>query len=58
MKAEKFLKLSLIILISFLMVSYAISQAGRGKARMSGVVLVEEGNTKKSSIVVIVFLKS
>jgi len=58
MKAEKFLKLSLIILISFLMVSYAISQAGRGKARMSGVVLDEEGNPIKSAKVVIEFLKS
>ena len=58
MKAEKFLKLSLIILISFLFVGYVISQAGRGKARMSGVVLDEEGNPIKSAKIVIEFLKS
>ena len=58
MKAEKFLKLSLVIIISFLMVSYVISQAGRGKARMSGVVLDEERNPIKSATVVIEFLKS
>ena len=58
MKAEKFLKLSLITLISFLFVSYTFSQAGRGKARIAGVVLDEEGNPIKSAKIVIEFLES
>lgn len=58
MKAEKFLKLSLITLISFLFVSYTFSQAGRGKARIAGVVLDKEGNPIKSAKIVIEFLES
>ncbi len=57
MKAEKFLKLSLITLISFLFVSYTFSQAGRGKGRIAGVVVDEEGNPIKSAKVVIQFIK-
>jgi len=57
MKAEKFLKLSLITLISFSFVSYTFSQAGRGKGRISGVVVDEDGNSIKSAKVVIQFIK-
>jgi len=58
MKAEKFLKLSLITLISFLFVSYTFSQAGRGRGRVTGVVVDEDGNSIKSARVVIYFLKN
>ena len=58
MKEEKFLKLSLIILISLLILGYVIAQGGRGKARIAGVVLDEEGNPIKSAKIVIEFLKS
>ncbi len=58
MKVEKFLKLSLIILISLLILGYVIAQGGRGKARIAGVVLDEEGNPIKSAKIVIEFLKS
>jgi len=57
MKAEKFLKLSLITLISFLFVSYTFSQAGRGRGRIAGVVVDEDGNSIKSAKVVIQFIK-
>jgi len=58
MKVEKFLKLSLIILISLLILGYVIAQGGRGKARIAGVVLDEERNPIKSAKIVIEFLKS
>jgi len=50
-----FLKLSSVILISFLLVSYATAQAGRGKARISGVVVDETGNPIKGAKVVVEF---
>lgn len=56
MKAKIFLKLSLIILISFLSVTYTIAQAGRGRGRMNGEVTDEEGNPIVSANVVITLL--
>jgi len=58
MKEKKILKLSLIILISLLILGYVIAQGGRGKARIAGIVLDEEGNPIKSAKIVIEFLKS
>ena len=58
MKIKSFFKLSLLILISFLVVSYGFAQAGRGKARIDGVVLDEDGNPIKSSKIVIQLLKN
>ncbi|TET71002.1 MAG: tetratricopeptide repeat protein [Candidatus Aminicenantes bacterium] len=58
MKVEKFLKLSLIILISLLILGYVIAQGGRGKARIAGVVLDEEGNPIKSAKIVVQYLKN
>ena len=58
MKAKTFSKSSLIILISFSVVNYAAAQAGRGKGRINGVVVDEEGNSIKSAKVVIEFQKN
>jgi len=58
MKTTIFFKLSSIILISLLFVSYVLAQAGRGKGRINGVVVDEEGNSIKSAKVVIEFQKN
>jgi len=58
MKAKIFSKLYLIILIFFLVSSYAFAQAGRGKARLKGVVNDEDGNPIKSAKIVLQFSKN
>jgi len=58
MKAKTFSKLSLIILFSILLVSGALAQAGRGKARINGVVKDEDGASIKSGKIVMQFLKN
>ena len=56
MKAKAFLKLSLCLLFSFSLVLYATAQSARGKGRVSGVVIDENGNPVKSAKVTIEFL--
>lgn len=58
MDGRTFSKLSLIILASFLFVSYAIAQAGRGRARIGGVVEDEEGNSIESAKIAIHLLEN
>lgn len=58
MEGRTLSKLSLIILTSFLFVSYAIAQAGRGRARIGGAVEDEEGNSIKSAKIVIHLLEN
>jgi len=58
MKAKTFSKLSLIILFSILLVSGALAQAGRGKARISGFVKDEDGSSIKSGKIVMQFLQN
>ncbi|UCC40056.1 MAG: tetratricopeptide repeat protein [Candidatus Aminicenantes bacterium] len=55
MDIKKFSRLLFIASISFLLVNYAIAQAGRGKGRMAGVVVNEDGNSIGSAKIVIEF---
>lgn len=56
MKAKAFLKLSLCLLFSFLLVMSAAGQAARGKGRASGVVIDDKGNPIIPAKVIIEFL--
>ena len=58
MKKITFFKLSLLILILLSFTSYISAQAGRGTARLSGVVKDEEGNPIKSAKIVMQFQKN
>ena len=58
MEEKKFSRLFLIVLISFLFVSYALAQAGRGKGRINGVVVDKDGNSIKSATIVIEFAEN
>ena len=58
MERKAFSKLPLILLTSLLFVSYAVAQAGRGRARIGGVVEDEDGNSIKSAKIVIHLLKN
>jgi tetratricopeptide (TPR) repeat protein len=58
MKKITFLKLSLSILIILSFTSYISAQAGRGTARISGVVQDEEGNPVQSAKIVMQFQKN
>jgi len=58
MKITSFFKLSLLILILLTFTSYNFAQAGRGKARIGGVVVDEDGNLIKSAKIVIQFLRN
>jgi len=53
MKKNALLKFSLIFLITLLSFHYAAAQAGRGKARIAGIVLDEQKNRIASSKIVI-----
>lgn len=53
MRKNALLKFSLILLFTLLSLHYAAAQAGRGKARIAGVVLDEQGNPIASAKVVI-----
>lgn len=57
MRIKIFFKLSLFIVIMLSFTSFIVAQAGRGKARISGVVKDEEGNGIKSAKIVIQFLE-
>ncbi len=56
MKAKTFLKFSLCVLFSFLLVTYAAGQAARGKGRINGVVNDQEGNPVESAKIIMEFL--
>ena len=58
MEGRTISKLSLIILASFLFVNYAIAQAGRGRARIGGVIEDEDGNSIKSAKIAIHLLEN
>lgn len=58
MRSKTALKLILIVSILFLFAIYASPQAGRGKARISGIVVDEDGNPIQSAKVEAMFLKS
>lgn len=57
MRIKSFFKLSLFIVIMLCFTSFVLAQAGRGKARISGVVKDEQGNGIKSAKIVIEFLE-
>jgi len=57
MRIKSFFKLSLFIVIVLSFTSFVLAQAGRGKARISGVVKDEQGNGIKSAKIVIEFLE-
>ncbi len=57
MRIKSFFKLSLFIVIMLCFTSFVLAQAGRGKARISGVVKDEQGNSIKSAKIVIQFLE-
>ncbi len=57
MRIKSFFKLSLFIVIMLCFTSFVLAQAGRGKARISGVVKDEQGNGIKSAKIVIQFLE-
>jgi len=57
MRIKSFFKLSLFIVIVLSFTSFVLAQAGRGKARISGVVKDEQGNSIKSAKIVIQFLE-
>lgn len=57
MRIKSFFKLSLFIVIMLSFTSFVLAQAGRGKARISGVVKDEQGNSIKSAKIVIQFLE-
>lgn len=58
MDAKKFSRLLFITSVSFLLVSYAVAQAGRGKGRMSGIVVSEDGDSIESAKIVIEFAEN
>lgn len=58
MRSKTALKLILTVSILFLFAIYASAQAGRGKARISGIVVDEDGNPIQSAKVEAMFLKS
>ena len=57
MRIKSFFKLSLFIVIVLSFTSFVLAQAGRRKARISGVVKDEQGNSIKSAKIVIQFLE-
>jgi tetratricopeptide (TPR) repeat protein len=57
MRIKSFFKLSLFIVVVLCFTSFILAQAGRGKARISGVVKDEQGNSIKSAKIVIQFLE-
>lgn len=57
MRIKSFFKLSLFIVIVLCFTSFILAQAGRGKARISGVVKDEQGDGIKSAKIVIQFLE-
>jgi len=57
MRIKSFFKLSLFIVIMLSFTSFVLAQAGRGKARISGVVKDEQRNSIKSAKIVIQFLE-
>lgn len=57
MRIKSFFKLSLFIVTVLCFASFILAQAGRGKARISGVVKDEQGNGIKSAKIVIEFLE-
>ena len=57
MRIKSFFKLSLFIVIMLSFTSFVLAQAGRGKARISGVVKDEQRNSIKSAKIVIEFLE-
>lgn len=57
MRIKSFFKLSLFIVIVLCFTSFILAQAGRGKARISGVVKDEQRNSIKSAKIVIQFLE-
>ncbi len=57
MRIKSFFKLSLFIVIVLCFASFILAQAGRGTARISGVVKDEQGNGIKSAKIVIEFLE-
>jgi len=57
MRIKSFFKLSLFIVIVLCFTSFILAQAGRGKARISGVVKDEQGNGIKSAKILIQFLE-
>jgi len=57
MRIKSFFKLSLFIVIMLCFTSFVLAQAGRGKARISGVVKDEQRNSIKSAKIVIQFLE-
>ena len=57
MRIKSFFKLSLFIVIALCFTSFILAQAGRGKARISGVVKDEQGNGIKSAKILIQFLE-
>ena len=56
MKTKTFAKLSLYILFFFLFLTYAAGQSARGKGRISGEVIDEEGNPIVSAKIIVEFL--
>lgn len=58
MERKAFSKLPLILLTSLLFISSAAAQAGRGRARIAGAVVDEEGDSIKSARIVIHLLKN
>lgn len=58
MGAKKISRLFLIVSISLLFVGYGFAQAGRGKGRINGVVVNEQGNSIKSATIVIEFAEN
>ena len=57
MRIKSFFKLSLFIVIVLCFTSFILAQAGRGTARISGVVKDEQGNGIKSAKILIQFLE-
>lgn len=56
MKTTNFFKLPLFIIILLTFTGYTLSQAGRGRARIGGVIVDEDGNPVKSAKVVVYLL--
>jgi len=52
MKGKVFFRFSIIAVFAFLTIHYAMAQAGRGKARISGSVIDEQGNPVPSAKIV------
>jgi len=58
MKKINFLRLSVFMLILLAFTNHISAQAGRGKARIGGIVVDEEGKAMKSAKIVVEFLKN